>query len=87
MLRVRAERAVERWRKSLIRAQGYQFPGYLKIEEHMAAALEEMDRTVQALARVPDSWKPAVGAVGPGGTRPSDLAAGSATVGTRPVRD
>lgn len=64
MLRVRAERAVERWRKSLIRTQGYQFPAYLKIEEHMAAALEEMDKTVQALSRVPDSWKPAVGAVG-----------------------
>ena len=64
MSRVRTERAAERWKKALQRAKRYGFPANLKVVEHMEAALLAMQKTADALGRVPSSWKPAVGAVG-----------------------
>src|ERR1700733_4171561 len=64
MVRTRLERATIRWQKALLRAKGYQFPQHLKVIDHMEEALVEMQKTVQALSRVPAGWKPAVGAVG-----------------------
>lgn len=64
MSRVRAERAADRWRKALQRAKRYGFPPGLKVVEHMEAALTAMEKTAAALGKVPETWKPAVGAVG-----------------------
>lgn len=64
MTKVRAQRAAERWRKALVRARRYNFPKALKVTEHMEAALDAMQKAVRALERVPEGWKPAVGAVG-----------------------
>jgi hypothetical protein len=64
MTLVRCDRAADRWRKTITRAERYQFPPNLHILEHMVRALAEMQKAVDALERVPDDWRPAVGAVG-----------------------
>lgn len=64
VLRSRWEHAIKRLRRQIIKATSYKLPSDLNVTDNATEAMRYLQLAVDNLEKVPDTWKPARGAIG-----------------------